>query len=188
MRLSHEPCFKDEAEAALGPRGKPLVGFLRHVRRMIVQDDLDRGVGRVGGIELFEKADEFARAVAVFDAGMNLPGEQVNPREQAQRPVALVFMVAREAGMPAGDRGQVRCRVGDRLDTRLLVVGDKRNLGRGVLRRCRFGSHFGSLGLGRTQDRNFLINAQNFGHLGLERRVPPFQVVPHSHGVARAVL
>src|SRR5215475_7242060 len=95
MRLSHEPCFKDEAEAALGPRGKPLVGFLRHVRRMIVQDDLDRGVGRVGGIELFEKADEFARAVAVFDAGMNLPGEQVNPREQAQRPVALVFMVAR---------------------------------------------------------------------------------------------
>src|SRR5215469_4408173 len=119
---------KDEAEAALGLRGKPLVGFLRHVRRMIVQDDLDRGVGRVGGIELFEKADEFARAVAVFDAGMNLPGEQVNPREQAQRPVALVFMVAREAGMLAGDRRQVRCRVGDRLDARLLVVGDERNL------------------------------------------------------------
>ena len=36
--------------------------------------------------------------------------------------------------------------------------------------------------MGRTQDRNFLIDAQNFGHLGLERRVPPFQVVPHSHG------
>jgi hypothetical protein len=36
---------------------------------MIVEDDLDRRVGRVGCIELLEEADEFARAVPVFDAG-----------------------------------------------------------------------------------------------------------------------
>ena len=73
---------------------------------MIVQDDLDRGIGRVGRIELLEKADELARAVAVFDAGMDLAGEQVDPRQQAQRPEALVFMVARDAGMLARAGGR----------------------------------------------------------------------------------
>ena len=43
---------------------------------MIVEDDLDCGVGRIGGIEFLEKADEFARAMTVFDAGVNLSGEQ----------------------------------------------------------------------------------------------------------------
>ena len=51
---------KHEAEAALALCGKPLVGFLRHVRRMIVQNNLDRGIRRVGRIELLEKANEFA--------------------------------------------------------------------------------------------------------------------------------
>ena len=51
---------EDEAEAALALCGKPLVGFLRQVRRMIVQNNLDRGIRRVGRIELLEKANEFA--------------------------------------------------------------------------------------------------------------------------------
>src|SRR5208337_533965 len=73
---------EDEAEAAITLSGEPLVGCLGHMRRMIVQDNLDRRVGRVGRIELLEETDEFARAVAVFDAGMNLSGEQVDPRQQ----------------------------------------------------------------------------------------------------------
>jgi hypothetical protein len=32
-----------------------------------------------------EKADEFPRTMAIFDAGVNLAGEQVDPGEQAQR-------------------------------------------------------------------------------------------------------
>ena len=51
---------EDESKAAVALSGEPVVGFLGHVRRMIVQDDLDRCVGRVGSIELFEEADEFA--------------------------------------------------------------------------------------------------------------------------------
>jgi hypothetical protein len=31
---------------------------------MVVENDLDRGVDRIGGIEQFEKFDEFAAAVA----------------------------------------------------------------------------------------------------------------------------
>src|ERR1700728_1586006 len=64
-----------EAEAPLALWGEPLLRFLRHMRRMIVQDQLYRGIGRVGRIEPLEKADEFARAVAVFDAGMYLSGK-----------------------------------------------------------------------------------------------------------------
>jgi hypothetical protein len=52
---------EDEAEAALALCGKPRVGLFRHACRMIVQNDLDRGIGRVGRVELLEKADEFAR-------------------------------------------------------------------------------------------------------------------------------
>src|SRR6478752_3593202 len=44
-----------EAEAALALSGKPLVRLLRHMRRMIVQDQLYRGIGRVGRIEPLEK-------------------------------------------------------------------------------------------------------------------------------------
>src|ERR1700728_3249781 len=58
-----------EAEAALALCGEPLLRFLRHTRRMIVEDQLYRCIGRVGYIKLLDKADEFARAVAVFDAG-----------------------------------------------------------------------------------------------------------------------
>ena len=49
------------------------------------------------------------------------------PASKLTRTVALVFIVAREGGMLAGDGGQVgggRC---DRLDAGLLVVGDDRH-------------------------------------------------------------
>ncbi len=57
---------------------------------MVVEDHLDRGVGRVGGIELLEEADELARAVAILDAGMHLPGEQVDASQQTKRAVTPV--------------------------------------------------------------------------------------------------
>jgi hypothetical protein len=38
---------------------------------MIVEDDLDSCVGRIGGVELLEEADELTRAMAIFDAGVN---------------------------------------------------------------------------------------------------------------------
>jgi len=38
---------------------------------MVVQNDLDRRIAGVARIEIFEKADEFARAVSVFDARMD---------------------------------------------------------------------------------------------------------------------
>ena len=64
--------------------------------------------------------------------GVNLSREQVDARQQAQCPMPLVFVIARDAGMLARYRRQVRRRIGNRLDARLLVVTDERDVGRGL--------------------------------------------------------
>ena len=76
---------EDKGEASITLFGEPLVGFLGHVRRVIVEDDLDRCIARVGGIEFLEEADKLARAMAVFDAGVNLSCEQIDSRQQIGR-------------------------------------------------------------------------------------------------------
>jgi hypothetical protein len=124
-----------KVEAALGLGSEPLVGFLGHVRRMIVQDDFDRSIARVGCVEFLEEPDEFARAMALFDAGVNLSCEQVDTCQQAQRPMALVFMLAGDARVLARDRRQIGRCVGDRLDAWLLVIRDERDVGSGLVRR-----------------------------------------------------
>src|ERR1700739_2691272 len=55
---------EDEFEAADRLTGKPSLGLFGDMRGMIVQDQLDRCVGRVGGDEKLEKFDEFAAAMA----------------------------------------------------------------------------------------------------------------------------
>ena len=57
---------ESEFEAAGGLNGEPSLGLFGDVRRMIVEDQLDRRMGRIGGIEELEKFDEFATAMAVI--------------------------------------------------------------------------------------------------------------------------
>src|ERR1700733_9692561 len=90
---------KYEGEAALGLGGKPRLGFFGDVRGMVVEDQLDGGLCRVSGVEFLEKADKLSRTMTIFDAGVNLARQQVDPGEQAQRAMALVFMVPRPTGM-----------------------------------------------------------------------------------------
>ena len=63
---------------------------------MIVENQLDRRVSRIGGVEKLEEFNEFAAAVAVLDEGVGLAGEQIDAGQQADRSVALVLVVARE--------------------------------------------------------------------------------------------
>src|SRR6201994_457816 len=74
-------------EAACRSCVEPGSGFPRDVCGMIVEDQLDRGAGRIGGIEKLEEFDELAAAVAVLDQGVDLPGEQIDPSQQAERDV-----------------------------------------------------------------------------------------------------
>ena len=66
---------------------------------MIVEDQLDRGAGRIGGIEKLEEFDELAAAVAISDESVDLAGEQINPGQQAERAMTFVLMIAREGRM-----------------------------------------------------------------------------------------
>jgi hypothetical protein len=54
---------------------------------MIVEDQLDRRPGRIGGVE---KLEEFAAAMAVLGPRMDLPGDEVDAGQQADRAVALI--------------------------------------------------------------------------------------------------
>ena len=60
---------------------------------MIVEDQLDRGAGRIGGIEKLEEFDELAAAVALPDERVDLAGEQIDPGQQAERAMAFVLMI-----------------------------------------------------------------------------------------------
>src|SRR5450631_1226442 len=97
-------------EAAYRLSGKPGLGFSGDMRRVVVQDQLDRRTGRVSGIKKLEEFDKLAAAVAVFDQGVDLAGEQIDPGQQAERAMALVLMIARECRVGTGHRRQIlRC-------------------------------------------------------------------------------
>src|ERR1700735_4023894 len=110
-----------KVEAAWRPGVEPGSGFPRNVCGMIVEDQLDRGAGRIGGIEKLEEFDELAAAVALPDERVDLAGEQIDPGQQAERAMAFVLMIPREARMAAWHWRQIRGRRGDGLDSRLLV-------------------------------------------------------------------
>src|SRR5262249_61940444 len=74
-----------ELEAGGRPGGEPSSALSGDVRGMIVENQLDRGVGRVCGIEQPQELNELVAAVAVADERMDLAGEQINPGQQAER-------------------------------------------------------------------------------------------------------
>ncbi len=90
---------EDEFEAAGRLLREPSLGLLGDVRRMIVEDQLDRRMARIGGVEELEEFNEFAAAVAVLNESVDLAGEQIDAGQQADRAVALVLVVAREGRM-----------------------------------------------------------------------------------------
>ena len=157
-----------ELEPAPGLIGEPSSRLPGDMRGMIVEDQVDRRVGWVGGIEDLQELDELAAAVTVLDQGVNLAGHQIEASQQGHCAVALVFVVAGKGRVHAGLGRQIGCRRCDRLDTRLLVVGDHRHrLVRLLL--C-------SLLL---EDFHLAINAQHFGHLLRKLGVAALQVVAH---------
>ena len=77
---------------------------------MIVEDQLDRCVGRIGGVEKLEEFDEFAAAMAILDQRMDLAGDEVDAGQQADRAVTFIFMLTCEGRMHAGVRAASRWR------------------------------------------------------------------------------
>src|ERR1700704_7137859 len=116
-----------EREASRWSSVEPGSCFSRYVGGMIVEDQLDRGAGRISGVETLEEFDELPAAVAISDERMDLAGKQVDSGQQAQRAMAFVFVIPREGGVDAGHGRQIRRRRRDGLDSRLFVVGNDRH-------------------------------------------------------------
>src|SRR6195256_218998 len=142
--------------------------FSRYVGGMIIEDELDRGAGRISGVEMLEEFDELSAAVAVSDERMDLPGKQVDSGQQAKRAMTFVLVIPREGRLDAGLGRHIGCRRCDGLDSRFFVVGDDRHR---LAWFVGFGSPF--------QDLDPAINAQNLRHLLLELGVATFQIVAH---------
>ena len=108
-RLSHEPCFGVNTKVKR-PSGWAASHFsvsLEVWAEWLSRISFDGGVRWIRGVEFLEQTDELPRAMAIFDAGVNLAREQVDPGEQAQRAMALVFVITRPTRTRPGLRRQV---------------------------------------------------------------------------------
>jgi hypothetical protein len=91
-----------EGETSARSRSEPSSDFSRDMCGMIVEDQLDSGVGRIRGVEKPEEFDELAAAMAVADEGMDLAREQVDPSQQVERAMPFILMLTREGRVNAG--------------------------------------------------------------------------------------
>src|SRR3979490_121600 len=170
MRLSHEPCLGVKVNSKRpGGRASSQARVSPEVRRMIIEDQLDRGTGRISGVETLEEFDELPAAVAVPDERMDLPGKQVDSSQQAQRAMTFVLVIPCKGGSDRRLTRQIGVSRCDGLDSRLFVVGNDRHSLDG----------FARLGGGSLQNLNLAINAQNPPHLLLELGIATFQIVAH---------
>src|ERR1700760_801605 len=85
-----------EREASRRSSVEPSSCFSRYVGGMIIENQLDRGAGRISGVETLEEFDELPAAVAVSDERMDLAGKQVDSGQQAQRAMTFVLVIPRE--------------------------------------------------------------------------------------------
>src|SRR5437764_7722803 len=96
MRLSHDPCVGVNVKVKR-PMGcaasQPVVSRETWAEWLSRMTSIAVSAG-VGTVEELEKLDEFATAVAFFDQGMDVTGEQIDTRHQGQGAVALVFVIA----------------------------------------------------------------------------------------------
>src|SRR6516164_679624 len=88
-----------ELEPAPWLGGEPCLRLFGDMGRMIIEDQLDRCIRRICGVEKFEDFYELPAAVTVSDQGMDFTGQQIDPGQEAEGPVAFIFMLARESRM-----------------------------------------------------------------------------------------
>ena len=131
VRLSQEPCLGVKVKSKPRPGGRVSSQArvsLEMCAGMIVENQLDRGLGRIGGIDQLEEFDELAAAVALPDERVNLAGEQIDPGQQAQCAMTFVFMIPRaKLAWRPGTGGKSGAVVAMAWIPGLLVVGDDRD-------------------------------------------------------------
>src|SRR5437588_4549686 len=159
-----------EGKTANGLRCEPARGLARDMGGMVVENDLDGGVGGVGVVEELEKLDEFATAVAFLDQGMDVTGEQIDTGHQGQGAVTLVLVIANHGRADAWQWRAIRRGRTDRLDAGFLVIRDQGKAATVLT---------SALLPFRPQYRHLPVDTKDLGHLELELGIALFQVVAH---------
>ena len=103
------------------------------------------------------------------DGMVDKPGDEVDGCRKRDCAKPFVFVVALDGRVLARPGRQIRCRGGDRLNARLLIVGDHSD-GPLCLRQC--AQHF-----------RCCVDFQNFGLALVEGRVTAFQIITHLVGL-----
>ena len=99
----------EDQQEPIGMFSQPCARFLGDMRGMIVQNETDLPLLWIVRMDCFQQLDKFTTAMAVAHNAKHMAGIQIKTGQQRDRTVALVFIVARDAAMMAGDRRQVRC-------------------------------------------------------------------------------
>ena len=97
---------------------------------------------------------------------MHRTSKQIDAGHQGHSAVALVLMVALRGGVGAGNRGEIRSGIADRLNTRFLVIREDGDLAPAITVRG-----------GRAPHLDLAINAKYFCHFRLEIGVALLHVI-----------
>src|ERR1019366_7702273 len=139
--------------------------FFGDVLGMVVQDDPDRAIRRVPGIEVRQESFEFYAAMTAFDPCSDVAVMKIQSRQNRTGAQAFVFMIAADFRMPARHRWQVRRCIRDGLQTGFLVNRDGDQAGWA----------FTDGGMSLILQSDLLVHDQDFAHLRFEIRVASLQ-------------
>src|SRR5215472_5804249 len=143
-----------------GQKGPRLSG---NVCGVIVEHHTNASPRRIMGVRQAQEFDEFGTAMTVAHQTQDLSIPQIDARQQGQRAMADVLMIAAHRRVLAGYRRPVRSGVLQGLDPRLLVVRQHR-------RQLRGNTH-------RVPDLHLLVHMQNLFHLGLKVGIALLQII-----------
>ena len=145
------------------PGGQIRPRFFRDVGGVVVQNNADGGLGRVTGIDLLEKGDEFPAPVFLVHLGNDASILKVERCQDGDGPQSLVLVVPRNRLMMTRDRRKIGGDGGEGLDPRFLVDAD-RDEGPTVGGSLLFQGHL-------------LVDSQDLAHLPVELGILAFEVV-----------
>src|SRR5665213_57040 len=152
---------------SLRMKTEPALRLFRNVCRVIVEQEANAGLRRIALVEFAQQGDEIRTGMMVADDLCDPPGVEIETGQQRYRSQAFIFIVPEMSGKLPRRRRAVWCGGSQRLNARLLVVGNGHH--RRLLQRA-----FQQLGV---DDVNLFINMQDYRHPGLELRITALHVI-----------
>ena len=89
---------------------------------MIVEDETNKRLWRIVGVDVLEQLNEFGATVPILDSLEDMTGVQIDASQNRDGAMANVLVIAPEGGRFVRHRGQVRRRQTQRLNLSLIHI------------------------------------------------------------------